>query len=351
MKSMRKMVLAGMVLLASVMVLVGCDTNAGGDTPSNNDNGYIKPMLPESSGKDPFEGKTLLICNDELYRFKVDTSSKTLVCQVQVRNPAENDSTSELVYKDRIKWSYSYDNLTDTPTITLQYESFYNIENGEIITIPEYIDLSAELVSSFAVSGLALNLEFISKESDEEKKQEEIRKINEEYNLNLTKEDFTEEKIKATQEKVIKTPVAQKMIQEVVQEIKKRLEDLFSRLATYAITLEKTEKNEDKIGFEGKYDSNYEWYDQITGEFADSEGGRASFNCSWKYISVDGKDYTVTSITGDRIHCEGEGETKTFSYEKSQFESNSDMTITVTVGDESIPCIWVPGSIEDLLAF
>ena len=30
MKSMRKMVLAGLVLLASVMVLVGCDTNAGG---------------------------------------------------------------------------------------------------------------------------------------------------------------------------------------------------------------------------------------------------------------------------------------------------------------------------------
>ena len=74
MKSMRKMVLAGMVLLASVMFFVGCDTNAGGDTPSNNDNGYIKPMLPESSGKDPFEGKTLLIYNDEWYRFKVDTA-------------------------------------------------------------------------------------------------------------------------------------------------------------------------------------------------------------------------------------------------------------------------------------
>ena len=347
MKSMRKMVLAGLVLLASVMVLVGCDTNAGGgDTPSNNDNGYIKPELPESSGKDPFEGKTLLIYKHSNFRFKVDTSNKTLVWQIEF--PAENGSTSEPEYRDYLKWNYSYDNLTDTPTITLQYESFYD-QNGKVLTIPEYIDAAAELVSSLAVSGLELNVEFISEESDEEKKQEEIRKINEEYNLNLTKEDFTKEKIKATQEKVIKTPVAQKMIQEVGQEIKKHLEDLFSRLATYAITLEKTEKNEDKIGFEGKYDSNYEWYDQITGEFADSEGGRASFNCLKKYISVDGKDYSVTSITGDRIHCEGEGETKTFSYEKSQFESNSDMTITVTVGDESIPCIWVPGTIEDLV--
>ena len=184
MKSMRKMVLAGLVLLASVMFLVGCDTNAGGgdnevsNTGTNAGGGgneepntgtYIKPELPESSGKDPFEGKTLLICNVEWYRFKVDTSSKTLVFQVQVQNPAENDSTSELVYKDRVKWSYSYDNLTDTPTITLQYESIYNVENGEIITIPEYIDTSAEFVSSFEVSRLALNLEFISKESDEEK--------------------------------------------------------------------------------------------------------------------------------------------------------------------------------------
>lgn len=363
MKSMRKMVLAGMILLASVMVLVGCDTNAGGgdnevsNTGTNAGGGgneepnpVPKPMLPESLGKDPFEGKTLLITKYNSFRLKVDTSNKTLV--YQSRKPAENDSTSEpvYVYEDYIKWSYSYDNLTDTPTITLQYESFYD-QNGKVLTIPETIDSMAELVSSFAVSGLALNLEFISKESDEEKKQEEIRKINEEYNLNLTKEDFTEEKIEATQEKVIKTPVAQKMIQEAGQEIKKHLEDLFSRLATYAITLEKTEKNEDKIGFEGKYDSNYEWYDQITGEFADSEGGRASFNWFSKYITVDGKDYSVTSITGDRIHCEREGETKTFSYEKSPIEPNSDMTITVTVGDESIPCIWVPGSIKDLSDF
>ena len=34
MKSMKKLVLAGLVLLASVMILVGCDTNAG-DTPSS----------------------------------------------------------------------------------------------------------------------------------------------------------------------------------------------------------------------------------------------------------------------------------------------------------------------------
>ena len=290
MKSMRKMVLAGMVLLASVMFLVGCDTNAGGgdnevsNTGSNAGGGgneepntgtYIKPMLPESSGKDPFEGKTLLICNDELYRFKVDTSSKTLVCQI-----LEEDSTSNKVYVDYVKWTYSYDNLTDTPIITLRYESMYDLENGKVITIPEYIDLSVGLIS-----------EYIS--------------------------------------------------DEVGQKMKKYLEDLFSRLATYAITLEKTENDEDKIVFEGKYDSNYTWYDQITGGFSDSEGG-SSFNCLSKYITVDGKVYSVTSITGDRIHCEGEGETKTFSYEKSQIEHNSDMTITVTIGDKSIPCIWKP---------
>ena len=161
MKSMRKMVLAGMVLLASVMFLVGCDTNAGGgdnevsNTGTNvggggneepNTGTYIKPMLPESSGKDPFEGKTLLITKSTNYRLKVDTSNKTLVYQSGV--PAENDSTSEpgYVYKDYIKWSYSYDNLTDTPTITLQYESFYD-QNGKVLTIPETIDSMAELVS------------------------------------------------------------------------------------------------------------------------------------------------------------------------------------------------------------
>ena len=278
---MRKMVLAGLVLLASVMVLMGCDTNAeGGDNEVSNNGTYIKPKLPENSGKDPFEGKTLLIDKYSYLRFKVDTSNKTLVCQIT----AENGSTSEPEYRDYVKWTYSYDNLTDTPTITLQHESIYDT-NGKVIPIPEYIDLSAEWVSK-------------------------------------------------------------SISDEAGQKLKKHLEDLFSRLATYAITLEKTEKNEDKIGFEGKYDSNYEWYDQITGNFTDTEyPGRVSFNFFNKSI----ENYSVTSITGDRIHCEKEGETKIFSYEKSQVESNSDMTIAVTVGDESIPCIWVPGTIEDLL--
>ena len=254
----------------------------GGDNEVPNTGTYIKPMLPESSGKDPFEGKTLLIFNDESYRFKVDTSSKTLVCQI-----LEEDSTSNKVYVDYVKWTYSYDNPTDTPIITLRYESMYDLENGKVITIPEYIDVLAELFS-----------EYISDEAG--------------------------------------------------QEIKKYLEDLFSRLATYAITLEKTEKNENKIGFEGKYDSNYTWYDQITGVFT---GDGASFNWFSKYITVDGKDYSVTSITGDLIHCEREDETKTFSYEKSQIEHNSDMTITVTIEDKSIPCIWKPDTFVALPTF
>ncbi|MBO5692275.1 MAG: hypothetical protein J6R96_10515, partial [Spirochaetaceae bacterium] len=173
--------------------------------------------------------------------------------------------------------------------------------------------------------------------SNEEEKQKEIHKLNEEYNLNLTIEDFSEENIAATLEK--SRPVVEKKSQEAGQEIKKHSEELFSRLATYAITLEKTENDEDEIVFEGKYDSNYEWYNQITGAFT---GDGAYFNWFFNYIIVDGKVYSVTSITGDRIHCEGEGETKTFSYEKSQTEHNSDMTITVTIGDKSIPCIWKP---------
>ena len=38
MKSMKKLVLAGLVLLASVMVLVGCDTNTGPGSTSGTDN-------------------------------------------------------------------------------------------------------------------------------------------------------------------------------------------------------------------------------------------------------------------------------------------------------------------------
>ena len=46
MKSTKKLVLVGLVLLASVMVLlplVGCDTNAGGDKPSNTDTSTQQP--------------------------------------------------------------------------------------------------------------------------------------------------------------------------------------------------------------------------------------------------------------------------------------------------------------------
>ena len=37
MKSMKKLVLVGLVLLASVMVLMGCDTNAGGGVTANSE--------------------------------------------------------------------------------------------------------------------------------------------------------------------------------------------------------------------------------------------------------------------------------------------------------------------------
>ena len=55
MKSIKKLVLVGLVLLASVMVLlplVGCDTNAGGDKPSSTDTPTQQPSGDKPSSTD-----------------------------------------------------------------------------------------------------------------------------------------------------------------------------------------------------------------------------------------------------------------------------------------------------------
>jgi formylglycine-generating enzyme required for sulfatase activity len=58
MKSMKKLVLVGLVLLASVMVLlplVGCDTNAGGDKPSSTDTSTQQPSDEGGNGTEKHE--------------------------------------------------------------------------------------------------------------------------------------------------------------------------------------------------------------------------------------------------------------------------------------------------------
>ena len=58
MKSMKKLVLVGLVLLASVMVLlplVGCDTNAGGDKPSSTDTSTQQPSGDGGNGTEVHE--------------------------------------------------------------------------------------------------------------------------------------------------------------------------------------------------------------------------------------------------------------------------------------------------------
>ena len=54
MKSMKKLVLVGLVLLAGVMVLVGCDTNAG-DSSSNNDTTTQQPSGDGGNGTEKHE--------------------------------------------------------------------------------------------------------------------------------------------------------------------------------------------------------------------------------------------------------------------------------------------------------
>ena len=58
MKSIKKLVLAGLILLASVVVLlplVGCDTNAGGDKPSSTDTPTQEPSGDGGSGTEEHE--------------------------------------------------------------------------------------------------------------------------------------------------------------------------------------------------------------------------------------------------------------------------------------------------------
>ena len=83
---------------------VGCNNNPSDDSSSKDDSlfgeiTYTKPILPESVGKDPYEGLTELV-NDSNEKFLVNTELKTI---------SNCDSEGNIF----IEYEYSYKNTDD----------------------------------------------------------------------------------------------------------------------------------------------------------------------------------------------------------------------------------------------
>ena len=101
---------------------VGCNNNPSDDSSSKDDSlfgeiTYTKPILPESVGKDPFEGLTELV-TDSNEKFLVNTELKTI---------SNCDSEGNIF----IEYEYSYKN-TDDGVILSVVISKIRI-NGELV--------------------------------------------------------------------------------------------------------------------------------------------------------------------------------------------------------------------------
>ena len=114
MKSMKKLVLVGLVLLASVMVLVGCDTNAG-DNPSKDSVPTQQPSGTEDVEKPRLEQPSSEAGEEKTPCAEGEHTGGTATCTAKAECTACGTAYGELNPDNHTSTEFTYiDNLDDT---------------------------------------------------------------------------------------------------------------------------------------------------------------------------------------------------------------------------------------------
>lgn len=311
MKLMKKVLV--LALATATILLAACDNGNGGEPSSDS------PTLPANKGTDPFDGLETLTYGSVNGRYAVDTAKKTLSKQFTTTG---QDWTDEAVY------SYSYDG--EAQTITVKVDSLVNPESEELVSREQFID---SLKTSFKeVLASSLDKAIAGTETD---KQAFIEEAKYDFEITLTEEDLTAEKKEATLEKLWNSPDVQEMVNGYIL--------LFDNTFTYAVALTKKNGTTATVSFEGQYDTNSPWYQQMVGEFSDTNAN-AHFSSLNSYIRSGDYTYSISSVDAASKTIKGIYEKsnteKSFSYTTSG--SGKDMVVTVDVDGTQIACSWTP---------
>lgn len=305
---------------------IGCNNNPSDDSSSKDDSlfgeiTYTKPTLPESVGKDPFEGLTELV-NDSNEKFLVNTELKTI---------SNCDSEGNIF----IEYEYSYKN-TDDGVILSVVISKIRI-NGELV-LAENCGIGLEnmlkdVIKEHITDDFDYYDEYYGSEYwDESKWQERIDSTNFEYGTSFTKDNYNKEKFDWIFDQIVS---ASKF-----EDLSFFYRQIFNRvLAIYNYKIDITNINGTQADFtyEGIYDESKKWYEQTSIYFY----GPYVVNHMTVVISLQNK-----FIDGYEVYSIDDSSIKTFYYDENNIKQYKTFNYTKTgSGRDTVISIVVDGQI------
>ena len=308
---------------------IGCNNNPSDDSSSKDDSlfgeiTYTKPILPESVGKDPFEGLTELV-TDSNEKFLVNTELKTI---------SSCDSEGNIA----MEYEYSYKN-TDDGVILSVVISKIRI-NGEFV-LAENCGIGLEnmlkdVIKEHITDDFDYYDEYYGSEYwDESKWQERIDSTNFEYGTSFTKDNYNKGNFDWIFDQIISTPKTKENIFDTYSLAVNRVHEIYN----YKIDITNINGTQADFDYEGIYDESKKWYEQTSVYFYgyhELNDDHINVVVMFYYGFID--DYRVYSIDDSSI--------KTFYYDENNIKQYKTFNYTKTgSGCDTVISIVVDGQI------
>lgn len=305
---------------------VGCNNNPSDDSSSKDDSlfgeiTYTKPILPESVGKDPFEGLTELV-KDSNKKFLVNTELKTI-------------SRCDLEGNISTEYEYSYKN-TDDGVILSVVISKIKI-NDELVLAENYgiglENMLKDVIKEHITDDFDYYDEYYGSEYwNESNWQERIDNTNFKYGTSFTKDNYNKEKFDWIFDQIVSTSKF-----EDLSFFYRQLFNIVLAIYNYKIDITNINGTQADFVFEGIYDESKKWYEQTSIYFYGShEVNHMTVVISLQTNFID--DYEVYSIDDSSI--------KTFYYDENNIKQYKTFNYTKTgSGRDTVISMVVDGQI------
>ncbi len=307
---------------------VGCNNNTSDDSSSKDDSllgeiTYTKPILPESVGKDPFEGLTELV-KDSNKKFLVNTELKT-ISSVNHRG----DINAE--------YEYSYKNTDDGVilSVVISKESMDN----ELVPVEDIVNnyANTELFLENYVKGYITytfdnyNEYFDNEDFLSDYWPKMIEDVNLDFGTSFTKDSFTCENYDWIVEQCINPRAKEFVLLRAHNHV-----NHFSLIYNYKINITNTNGTQADFAYEGIYDESKKWYDQSSVFFYDED---------WIVVIYPGVRY----INKDIVISIDDSSIKTFYYDENNIKQYKTYSYTKTgSGYDSVIYITIDGTVVDV---
>ena len=301
---------------------VGCNNNPSDDSLLGEIT-YKKPILPESVGKDPFEGLTELV-TDFNEKFLVNTELKTIT---------SFDRRGDII----AEYEYSYNN-TDNGVILSVIVSKIAI-GEEFVSAEDYAtsmeNFRKDLIKERITEDFDYYDEYYGSEYwNESNWQERIDSTNFEYGTSFTKDNYNKGNFDWIFDQIISTPKT-KNIFDIYSLAVNRVHEIYN----YKIDITNINGTQADFDYEGIYDESKKWYEQTSVYFY----GYHELNDD--HINVVVMFY-YSFIGGYHIYSIDDSSIKTFYYDENNIKQYKTFNYTKTgSGCDTVISIVVDGQI------